>query len=271
MEEARVRGRALYRFAIVASSDSGRYTDAGQRTSMFPLPANSDYSHPMRLLVVDDDLEVLSLLQRALERDRHQVVAVGTVEQARTALAEQVIDVIVLDLALPDVNGVELCQELVRGRSTIPVLVLTAHSDVSERVRALNAGADDFLAKPFAVAELRARVRALGRRQGATKALSFVEQDGVTIDFQTRRGRRHDAPISFTAREWLILEILAARPNELVRRAELLSRGWGDVTEASAASLEVLIGRIRRKLGIDVIRTIRGEGYTLEVAVAGRK
>lgn len=219
----------------------------------------------MRLLVVDDDVEVRSLLVRALERDRHQVVAVDTVQGARDALRRGSIDMIVLDLALPDASGIDLCCELRAARSALPVLMLTAHAEVSERVRALDAGADDFLAKPFAVAELRARVRALGRRIGLYAVPANITHGALQVDFRIRRATRDHVPISLTAREWLILETLAARTGGLVRRSELLERGWSDVTEASAASLEVLIGRIRRKLGADIIRTKRGEGYTLEI------
>lgn len=219
----------------------------------------------MRLLVVDDDAEVRDLLLRALERDLHKVVAVGTAVEAREVLSRGCVDVMVLDLSLPDGNGVELCRELFAARSTVPILMLTAHSEIAERVRALDAGADDFLAKPFAVAELRARVRALGRRVGLGNALAPISHRGLTVDFTLRRARRCDKIISLTSREWVILETLAARPGGLVRRAELLERGWGETTDASAASLEVLIGRIRRKLGIGLIRTQRGEGYALEV------
>ena len=219
----------------------------------------------MRLLVVDYDVEVRSLLVRSLERDRHKVTAVDTVGAARDMLREGSVDVVVLDLALPDASGIELCRELSDARSTVPVLMLTAHSEVSERVRALDAGADDFLAKPFAVAELRARVRALGRRLGIRSAPASITYDGLHIDFAIRRARRDGAPLTFTAREWLILETLAARPGGLVRRSELLERGWSEASGASAASLEVLIGRIRRKLGANILRTQRGEGYSLEL------
>src|SRR5262245_25685604 len=119
----------------------------------------------MRLLVVDDDVEVRSLLVRALERDGHVVTAKTTARSALAALRARSFDVVVLDLALPDGNGVELCRSLRALSNVVPVLMLTAHSEVGTRVGSLDAGADDFLGKPFAVAELRARVRALGRRR----------------------------------------------------------------------------------------------------------
>lgn len=220
----------------------------------------------MRLLVVDDDPEVRDLLVRALKRDRHDVVAVASVAAARASLQQGGIDLVVLDLALPDGNGVDLCRELSHMPHPVPVLMLTARSEVRERVRALDAGADDFLGKPFAVAELRARVRAVGRRALGGHTATLVQRGELEIDFGQRRAARNGAAIALTSREWSILETLALRPGRLVSRSELLERGWGEVTEASAASLEVLIGRIRRKLGNDLIRTLRGEGYSLEGA-----
>jgi two-component system OmpR family response regulator len=218
----------------------------------------------MRVLVVDDDAEVRRLLVRALERDGHAVTARTTARAALTALGARSFDVVVLDLALPDGNGVDVCQELRALRNAVPVLMLTAHSEVGMRVDSLDAGADDFLGKPFAVAELRARVRALGRRGSNPPALPVLVHGSLAISFSARRAARAGRRVELTAREWVILEALAARAGRLVSRVELLEQGWGEATEATAASLEVLVGRIRRKLGSDVIRTVRGAGYALE-------
>ncbi len=218
----------------------------------------------MRLLVVDDDVEVRDLLRRALERDGHVVTTVATADAARNALHEHSADVVVLDLALPDGSGIELCRELRAEGNGVPVLMLTAHSEVGMRVGSLDAGADDFLGKPFAVAELRARVRALGRRRATSTRIPPLTRGAVTVDFSARRAGRTGKSIELTAREWIVLETLAARAGRLVPRTELLEEGWGEATDANAASLEVLIGRIRRKLGSDFVRTIRGEGYALE-------
>jgi DNA-binding response OmpR family regulator len=223
----------------------------------------------MRLLIVDDDTELRDLLVRALERDRHQVVAVSSVALARDALELGQTDLMVLDLALPDGTGVELCRELRRARSQLPVLMLTAHSDVGERVRALDAGADDFLGKPFAIAELRARVRALGRRSGSgdlPAQLRVLNLEQISLDFAAHRASVAGAAVTLTAREWTILHALARSPQRLVTRAALFAEVWSEQGNASAASLEVLIGRIRRKLGERVIRTVRGEGYVLEAS-----
>jgi two-component system OmpR family response regulator len=217
----------------------------------------------VRILIVDDDAEVRRLLVQALERDGHSLATAASLESARAALVERSADVLVLDLGLPDGSGVELCRALRRAKDSVPILVLTARSEVAKRVEALDAGADDFLAKPFALAELRARVRALGRRRArGVVAIQLVFGD-VAIDLATRKARRAGTSIAMTPREWSILDALAAREGRLVSRQLLLDEVWGEATEQSSASLEVLIGRIRRKLGQGSVRTVRGEGYAL--------
>lgn len=218
----------------------------------------------MRLLIVDDDVEVRNLLVRALERDGHLVTAVASAGDARRVLGEGSIDLVVLDLALPDGTGTHLCRELRRTRAVLPVLMLTAHSEVATRVESLDAGADDFLGKPFAVAELRARVRALGRRRNATFGAVSIERGDLRVELAARRAARGGAELSLTPREWAILDALAARAGHVVARSVLLEEVWGEATKAAEGSLEVLVGRIRRKLGEGVVRTIRGEGYALE-------
>jgi DNA-binding response OmpR family regulator len=217
----------------------------------------------MRILVVDDHADVLELVQRALERDQHVVWTAGSIAAARDKLASNAADLIVLDLGLPDGSGQELCAELREGGSSVPILVLTAKAGVASRVAMLDAGADDYLAKPFAVAELRARVRALGRR-GATLHATVYERNGVALDFSARRALVGGEEAPITTREWSILQALVARSGRIMSRSELLDSVWGDDSESSSASLDVLIARIRRKLGADVIRTVRGQGYAID-------
>lgn len=216
----------------------------------------------MHVLVVDDHDEVLDLLVRALERDGHVTSRARSLAEARDGVMAYP-DVIVLDVALPDGSGIDLCRELRRGGCLAPILLLTAHSGVPERVAGLEAGADDFLGKPFAVAELRARVRALGRR-GPLERPSLVEVAGVELDLGARRARRAGAEIPLTAREWAVLELLLSRRGRVVSRAEALEVIWGEVSDGASASLEVMVARIRRKLGPGLIRTVRGEGYALD-------
>ncbi len=216
----------------------------------------------MRILLVDDHAELRDLVARALVRDGHVVEDAATLSAARTRLAAQSFDLIVLDLGLPDGDGEALCRELRRQGRVTAILVLTARGSVTSRVTALDAGADDYLRKPFAVAELRARVRALGRRR-ETLAPTLLRRGDVALDFAGRRAFVGDREAPLTAREWAILELLARRGGRVVSRDAVLDGVWGEATERSGASLEVLIARIRRKLAPELIRTVRGEGYAL--------
>lgn len=215
----------------------------------------------MRVLVVDDEAEVRSAVARALRADGHAVTTAEDLESARERLAEGA-ELIVLDLRLPDGFGLALCRELRADGSTVPILLLTALSQVALRVEGLDAGADDFLAKPFAVAELRARVRALGRRGALPRGLTYTCED-VVLDFAGRHATRAGEEVAITAKEWAILEILVRRAGRVVSRLDLLESVWGEASETASSSMEVLVGRLRRKLGSEMIRTLRGEGYAL--------
>jgi DNA-binding response OmpR family regulator len=220
----------------------------------------------MRVLVVDDEKDVRSVLARALKADGHAVATAADLETAR-ARVDQGTDLIVLDLRLPDGFGLELCRELRADGSTVPILLLTALSQVALRVEGLDAGADDFLAKPFAVAELRARVRALGRRGSFPRGVVYT-YEGIALEFAGRKATRDDKEVAITSKEWAILDMLARRPGRIVSRLDLLEGVWGQASESVASSLEVLIGRLRRKLDPSLIRTLRGAGYAL---AEGRK
>jgi len=215
----------------------------------------------MRILVVDDDPELGELVSQSLSRDGHQVGTARDLASARVALATGY-DVLVLDLGLPDGSGLDLCRELRAAGDATPILVLTARSGVSERVSGLDAGADDYLAKPFAVAELRARVRALSRRRQQPPA-AFHRSGAVELDFGARRAHRDALEVELTLREWSILQTLALRAGRVVPRPQLLEEVWGESSDSAGASLEVLVGRIRRKLGRSIVRTLRGEGYAI--------
>lgn len=213
------------------------------------------------MLIVDDSAEVRDLLLRTLRRDGHEVATAATVDEAHDRLAADPMDVIVLDVALPDGSGIDLCRALRAEGVCTPVLLLTAHAAVPERVAGLDAGADDFLGKPFAVSEFRARVRALGRRGPALRPRE-IRCGNARLDFLARRAERAGTEVPLTAREWSLLELLASRMGRFVARAEIVELVWGGAAEG-AASLEVLVARIRRKLGDGALRTMRGYGYAL--------
>jgi DNA-binding response OmpR family regulator len=218
-------------------------------------------SESVRILVVDDDRDVQTVLARALERDGHAVSTAGSLGESRDVLPSG-IDLLVLDLGLPDGSGLELCKEVRIQGLTLPILILTARTQVDARVEGLDAGADDFLSKPFALAELRARVRALGRRGPVSRAFFHAHED-VLFDFSGRRATRGAREVAVTAREWAILELLAHRAGRVTTRADLLDGVWGDASESAGNSLEVLVARLRKKFGADIIKTLRGEGYSL--------
>jgi two-component system OmpR family response regulator len=217
----------------------------------------------MRLLVVDDSAELLDLLVKSFASEGHELRTARNLAEARAALHDFLPEVIVLDVELPDGSGVELCRELRARQEHCPVLLLTAHGAVHERVAGLDAGADDFLTKPFAVAELRARVRALGRRGPIERPTALVLA-GIELDLGARRAFVEQTEVPVTGREWALLEFLLSRRGRVVSRDAILEVVWGDVTEGASASLDVIMARLRRKLGVQLIRTVRGEGYAID-------
>ena len=219
----------------------------------------------MRVLVVDDHADTRQLLARSLERaPSYGVKAVGSCAEAEAALEQGSFDVIVLDVMLPDGSGIDLCYRLRAAKTHAPILLLTARGEVSDRVAGLDAGADDYLVKPFAVLELLARVKALARRGPVVRgrAVSFGP---VTVDLEGRRVRVDGAEVPLTAKELAIVEALASRRG-VTTRDQLIESVWGELSESAQASLEVLMARIRRKLGrgAAALRTRRGIGYSLE-------
>jgi DNA-binding response OmpR family regulator len=219
------------------------------------------------LVLVEDDRSTRELVGRALEEDGQVVLAVGSAAEL-LALEGRAMSGVVLDLWLPDGNGLDLCREMRRKGSRVPILMLTARADVTSRVRGLDAGADDYLGKPFAVSELRARVRALLRRAERVQDEVVLERGLVRIDLGRRTVSVAGSEVALTRREFDVLERLAASRGHVVQRDDILEDIWGEATPATAASLEVIVARLRRKLGASdarstLLRTVRGVGYAL--------
>lgn len=217
----------------------------------------------MRLLVVDDESEMRELLSRNLGRV-HGVKTAASCQEAEDALAAANFDVLLLDVMMPDGSGIELCARLrARGVET-PILLLTAKGEVRSRVAGLDAGADDYLGKPFALSELRARVTALGRR-GPLRRDRAVMIGPLVVDLEGRRVRLDERALPLTAKELAIVDVLATRRGKVVGREDLLESVWGEVNDSARASLDVLIARIRQKLGAhaSLLQTVRGVGYVL--------
>src|SRR5690606_31177939 len=190
--------------------------------------------------IVDDPPDLRDMLARVFAREPDRGSRAASLEEARAVIDAALPDAIVLDVALPDGGGADLCRERRRRDLRVPILLLTAHGEVRQRVEGLDAGADDFLPKPFAVAELRARVRALGRRGPIERGILVIIAD-VELDFGTSIAKRGGEEVPVTAREWAILKLLAAKPGRVVSRATILDSVWDDVSEAASASLDTLI------------------------------
>ncbi|MEZ5659731.1 MAG: response regulator [Burkholderiaceae bacterium] len=214
----------------------------------------------MRLLLIEDDGMVGEAVATALRADGHVVDWVRRRDPGDTALRTHDYDALLLDLGLPDGDGLELLRQLRARGQTLPVLIMTARDALEQRVAGLDAGADDYLLKPFEVDELLARLRALQRRIGG-RASEELRLGEVTIDTAARRVSVAGEPVSLSAREWAVLEPLITRPGAVLSRAQLEDRlyGWGD--EVNSNAVEVHIHHLRRKLGAGLIRTVRGVGY----------
>ena len=220
--------------------------------------------------IVEDDREMRELLREALGNQGYAVVAVGAGAAADDVVLGGSVDAVILDVWLPDADGVELCRAWRRSGLRIPILMLTARTDVASRVAGLDAGADDYLGKPFALAELRARLGALLRRGGRPLRGQIFRSGPVTVDFGRRQAWVGGREVAITRRELEVLERLAEGAGQAVSRDDLLQDVWGEATRETAASLEVMVARLRRKLerpgGSAVVRTVRGYGYAIVTA-----
>jgi len=214
----------------------------------------------MRVLLVEDDRMIGESIRAALRQDGSAVDWVRDGRSAESTLGTEQFDLVLLDLGLPKQDGIEILRAMRSRHDQTPVIVLTARDALPDRVAGLDAGADDYLVKPFELEELAARIRAVTRRKSG-RAEPAIEVGEVRLDPSMRQVTRNGEPVVLSAREYAVLEALMMRPGAILSRAQLEDRlyGWGDAIESNAVS--VYIHQLRRKLGADFIRNVRGVGY----------
>jgi two-component system OmpR family response regulator len=216
----------------------------------------------MRVLIVEDDRKLGPLLRRGLVEEGHAADLSETGEGAVWRAGARPYDAIVLDVMLGDSDGFEVCRRLRAGGVQAPVLMLTARDAVDDRVAGLDAGADDYLTKPFALDELLGRLRALARR-GPVERPATLEAGQLTLDPATRTVRLAGREVALSGKEFTLLEAFMERPGEVLSRLALLERGWDEAYENRSNVIDVYVRYLRAKLGRDLIETVRGAGYRL--------
>jgi two-component system phosphate regulon response regulator PhoB len=243
---------------------------AAQEARNAPPRPNSAAVAPPRILVVEDEAALSLLLSYNLEAEGFIVERVERGDEAELRLIESLPDLVILDWMLPGVSGLEICRRM-RARDatrSLPVIMLTARGDESERVRGLSIGADDYIVKPFSVPELMARVRALLRRARPDRVAALLISGDLSLDRENWRVSRGDRNVHLGPTEFRLLEYLMAKPGRVFSRAQLLDSIWGFSAEIDERTVDVHVGRLRKALSLagerDPIRTIRGAGYSFD-------
>ena len=219
----------------------------------------------MRLLLVEDDVMIGETVLDLLRQEQFAVDWVRDGEMAITAATTETYDLVILDLGLPKRDGLDVLRSLRSQRNRVPVLVATARDAIQQRVQGLDAGADDYVVKPYDMDELLARIRALLRRASG-RAEPVYEHKGVAIHPATREVTLNGEPVSLSSREWAVLEPLLARPGMVLSRAQLEEKLYGWKEDISSNAVEVYIHGVRKKLGADLIQNVRGLGYMVPKA-----
>jgi DNA-binding response OmpR family regulator len=221
----------------------------------------------MYILVVEDERRLAQVVRRVLEEEGHTVDVAYDGEEGLAVATDSSHDVIVLDILLPAMDGYEVCRSLRRDRVDTPILLLTALDSVDDRVRGLDAGADDYLPKPFAFQELLARLRALGRRKVQAREPTALEVEGLRLDLRRRRAERGGRTIELSPREFTLLEFLMRNEGRVVTRTQMLDHVWGYDYATDSNLVDVYVAYLRRKVdkghARPLIRTVRGVGYAL--------
>lgn len=228
----------------------------------------------MRVLVVEDEPRMAALLVRGLTEDGYRVEVAGDGADALWRLGEFSYDAVVLDLMLPGVDGIEVCRRLRERRMWVPVLMLTARDSVDDRIRGLDAGADDYLTKPFSFGELGARIRALIRR-GATDRPTTVEVGDLRLDPAAHRAWRGETPLELSVKEFALLQLFLRHPDEVLTRSRILEQVWDFAYDGGSNVVDQYVSYLRRKIdrpfGVDQLETVRGMGYRLRAVAAATR
>ncbi len=227
----------------------------------------TDKFKTMRVLVVEDEKKTASFIRKALQAEGHAVDVLHNGTEALAAVGSTPFDVIVMDVMLPGRDGLSVVRQMRERKNATPVLLLTARGEVGEKVQGLNAGADDYLSKPFALEELVARVRALGRRNADVKSMTLRVGD-LTLDTVTRKVKRGETPIDLARREYLLLEFLMRSAGRICGRMAIVEKVWDYDFDPGTNLVDVYIMRLREKIDagheLKLLQTVRGVGYMLQ-------
>ncbi|MGQ0671386.1 MAG: phosphate regulon transcriptional regulator PhoB [Hyphomicrobium sp.] len=223
-----------------------------------------------KILIVEDEDPLVTLLTYNLESEGFSTVACKSGDDALVTIQDERPDLVILDWMLPGLSGIEICRQIRAGTETraLPVIMLTARGEEGDRLRGLTTGADDYIVKPFSVAELLARVKALLRRASPEKTADVLERSGILLDRQAHRVTRGPREISLGPTEYRLLEFFMQRAGRVLSRAQLLDNVWGRSAEVDERTVDVHVGRLRKAIvrgtEADPIRTVRGAGYIFD-------
>jgi two-component system OmpR family response regulator len=220
------------------------------------------------VLVVEDESQMAGLLKRALQEEGHAVDVAADGREGLWLATENAYGAIVLDVMLPGLDGIEVCRRLREAGTWVPVLLLTARDGIGDRVRGLDAGADDYLVKPFSLLELAARLRALARRDDRSRPVILAEDD-LSLDPAAKRAWRAGAELQLTPKEFALLEFFLRHPGRVLTRSQIIEAVWDFAYDGGSNVVDQYVTYLRRKIGWHEIETVRGMGYRLRQAGSG--